>query len=106
MLSEIPTLTRAQARKANQKYYFTGKPCKNGHIARRYTNSGNCVECNKATTKRHAQRNRKKLAKWQREYRKNNPEYAQRAKEQSRIRNKERYHTDTEYRDRCNGKQE
>lgn len=25
--------------------YFTGKPCRNGHIAERYTSDGRCVQC-------------------------------------------------------------
>jgi hypothetical protein len=25
--------------------YFTGKPCKHGHIAERRTDTGNCTEC-------------------------------------------------------------
>jgi len=28
-------------------FYFTGKPCRNGHIAKRRTSGRNCVECNK-----------------------------------------------------------
>jgi hypothetical protein len=31
----------------NNKYYFTGKPCKYGHIAQRYTCNGECVTCRK-----------------------------------------------------------
>lgn len=27
--------------------YFTGKPCKRGHVAPRFTSTRNCVECNK-----------------------------------------------------------
>lgn len=30
-------------------YYFTGKPCKRGHIANRYISSRQCVECMKRT---------------------------------------------------------
>lgn len=39
--------TRAQALKANEKTYYTGKPCKYGHIEFRYTNTGQCRECKK-----------------------------------------------------------
>lgn len=38
-------MTRAEARKSGQNKYFTGKPCKNGHIAERYTASGTCQDC-------------------------------------------------------------
>lgn len=41
--TEILTLT--QARKQGLKYYFTGKPCKYGHVARRYASNGLCLGC-------------------------------------------------------------
>jgi hypothetical protein len=36
--------SRAEAKKLNSEYYFTGEPCKHGHIAARKT-KGSCVEC-------------------------------------------------------------
>lgn len=39
--------TRQQAKEQGAKYYYTGKPCKHGHIALRVT-KGTCVECRKA----------------------------------------------------------
>lgn len=39
--------TRAEAKAVGAKYYFTGEPCKHGHIAPRKT-KGACVECLKA----------------------------------------------------------
>lgn len=49
-------ITRAQAKEAGLKTYFTGKPCPSGHVANRKTGSGSCVECANATTKQwHAQ---------------------------------------------------
>lgn len=40
--------TRAQARGAQLTRYFTGKPCKHGHIAERLTVNGSCVVCTQA----------------------------------------------------------
>ena len=40
---EYPT-TREEAKKTGSKYYFTGQPCKHGHIALRKT-KGACVDC-------------------------------------------------------------
>lgn len=37
--------TRAEAKAAGEKKYFTGKPCKHGHISERYTCTGQCVRC-------------------------------------------------------------
>jgi hypothetical protein len=39
----LPT-TREEAKKTGSKYYFTGQPCKHGHVAPRKT-KGACVEC-------------------------------------------------------------
>ena len=36
--------TRAEAKATGAKYYFTGEPCKHGHIAPRKT-KGSCLEC-------------------------------------------------------------
>ena len=41
--SKMPT-TREEAKKIGSKYYFTGQPCKHGHIAPRKTR-GACIEC-------------------------------------------------------------
>jgi 5-methylcytosine-specific restriction endonuclease McrA len=45
-MDNLPS-TRAEAKKTGSKYYFTGQPCKHGHIAPRKT-KGACVECLKA----------------------------------------------------------
>jgi 5-methylcytosine-specific restriction endonuclease McrA len=42
-MDNLPT-TRSEAKKTGSKYYFTGQPCKHGHIAPRKT-KGACVEC-------------------------------------------------------------
>lgn len=36
--------TRTEAKAAGAKYYFTGEPCKHGHVAPRKT-KGACIEC-------------------------------------------------------------
>lgn len=38
-------MERAAAKASGQKQYFTGRPCKYGHIANRCTSSGSCVIC-------------------------------------------------------------
>jgi hypothetical protein len=42
---------RARAKAAGLKRYFTGKPCKYGHIAERLTRTGFCAVCYKLWTK-------------------------------------------------------
>lgn len=54
--------------------YFTGKPCKRGHIEQRYVKGGRCVECDKISSsnwkKNNPESNRLKAKRW----RDNNPE--------------------------------
>lgn len=42
------TVTRQEARAARLARYFTGKPCKHGHVTQRYVANGRCVECSRA----------------------------------------------------------
>ncbi len=36
---------REAARAAGERFYHTGKPCRNGHVGKRYTGSGICAAC-------------------------------------------------------------
>lgn len=38
---------KIEAKRSGKTTYFTGKPCKNGHLSKRFTCDGKCVECNK-----------------------------------------------------------
>ncbi len=38
-------ITRKIAFQQKLKFYFTGKPCKVGHISERYTSNFNCLSC-------------------------------------------------------------
>lgn len=44
--NELPR-SRAEAKKIGSKQYFTGEPCKHGHIAARCTCDGQCMECSR-----------------------------------------------------------
>jgi hypothetical protein len=41
----MQTITRRQARDEGLELYFTGKFCRDGHIAQRIVQNGRCVEC-------------------------------------------------------------
>lgn len=41
-------MTRAEAKAAGVKRYFTGKPCKHGHVAERLVSSFECLDCSRA----------------------------------------------------------
>ena len=53
-MNEYPK-SRAEAKAIGAKFYFTGEPCKHGHIAPRKT-KGNCVECMKVEWKQGAEK--------------------------------------------------
>lgn len=42
---DMQIVSRAQAKELGRSHYFTGKPCKGGHIDIRYTINGGCAEC-------------------------------------------------------------
>lgn len=44
-------ITRADAKAQGLKHYYTGKPCKRGHIEPRFTSEGSCVACAVARAK-------------------------------------------------------
>jgi 5-methylcytosine-specific restriction endonuclease McrA len=54
---------RDEASKRGLTYYFTGKPCTNGHIAPRYVNDGACAECAKEKLRRKRQAHREASGK-------------------------------------------
>lgn len=42
---EYEIITRAEAKEQGLTYYFTGKPCKRGHLSKRQTSNGSCQSC-------------------------------------------------------------
>ena len=74
--------TRAEAKALGAKHYFTGEPCKHGHIAPRKT-KGACVECLKVEWEKGNQTR----AGYFRQY--NQSEAGQKAKREYYERNKE-----------------
>jgi Autographiviridae endonuclease VII len=41
-----------------EKYYSTGKPCKRGHVSKRHSNTGSCVECKTLKNREHMKTNK------------------------------------------------
>jgi hypothetical protein len=74
--------SRAEAKALGASHYFTGEPCKHGHIAPRKT-KGACVECVKAET----ETSKEKRAEYFRQY--NQSEASKKAKRSYYERNKE-----------------
>lgn len=47
----VEIMTRKEAKEKNLKRYFTGEPCKYGHISERVITTKNCIECEKIRLK-------------------------------------------------------
>jgi hypothetical protein len=46
-------ISRAEAKAKGLNRYFTGKPCKHGHVAERQVFNATCVDCERAAVKRY-----------------------------------------------------
>lgn len=44
---EQTIISKQEAKLLGYKFYFTGKPCKHGHVCNRYVISNTCRECNR-----------------------------------------------------------
>jgi len=66
-----PIVTRAEAKAAGSTRYFTGEPCKYGHLAERTTTSGECAECYRAKRRRYRAANIDAARAADREYQRN-----------------------------------
>lgn len=44
-MHSYPITTRREAYAQGSTRYFTGVPCKQGHVAQRYVSSGACLDC-------------------------------------------------------------
>ena len=51
-------ITRKEAKGQGLSRYFTGKPCRNGHVCERYCNGGRCLKCNAAALNKFRNKNK------------------------------------------------
>jgi 5-methylcytosine-specific restriction endonuclease McrA len=59
-----PIVTLEEARVKNLKYYFTGVPCKNGHLSERRVSKRYCIECHRELKRANAERYRSAADRW------------------------------------------
>ena len=67
-------ITQKEAKAQGLKRFFTGKPCRRGHIAERQCSNGHCLTCKTAREKAWREANPEELAARKRAYREANPE--------------------------------
>lgn len=66
--------TRKEARAVGALKYFTGKPCKRGHVATRLSSCGVCEICGREAAKEYSTRNREKRKEYYNEWCAKNPD--------------------------------
>lgn len=82
--NQIPSLN--EAKKLGKSRYFTGRPCKNGHVAERRVKGRQCVEC----AKEKDLETRPKRIEYFKNYQKKNPDKAREASRKYNSNNREK----------------
>lgn len=81
---------RAAAKAAGETTYFTGRPCKLGHIVNRVTSSGSCVECARSSERRSHKKKMEANPNWGKERYAKNPEHFRQKVKEYRSKNPEK----------------
>lgn len=85
--------TLEEASKLGTKFYFTGKPCKKGHLCKRSTKGRYCLDCRKVWNEENpdyysnwVKNNKERAKQYKKNWIKNNPDYnwAENNRERSR----------------------
>ena len=99
-MSEPIIISRKDAIAQELKYFYTGKPCKHGHLCQRLTSSGNCILCSRVYSKRWAGKNPEAIKLKSRKYSKQAVEHKRRSRlkdpEGERIKARDRYRKNRE----------
>ncbi|MGZ8924547.1 MAG: hypothetical protein ACXW2E_01560 [Nitrososphaeraceae archaeon] len=101
-------ISRSKAKIKGLLYYYTGKPCKHGHLSKRLVSNCICMECNSIHQKQQYKDNpdkfsnkareyysihRTQILKYGKEYRENNPEYHKQYRKNNRDKLSDYYNT-------------
>jgi hypothetical protein len=69
-LSNLDIISRREAKEKELTFYFTGKPCKHGHLTDRRVADGQCQECNRERARVYSQEKYKNNPESQKNYQK------------------------------------
>jgi hypothetical protein len=86
-MNDLVLISRKEAISTGLKWYFTGKPCKNNHISKRYTKSGCCCDCNLHNSLMWQKRNPSLAVERNKNWRLNNPEKYKESNKKWRVNN-------------------
>lgn len=51
-MNKYAIISKEEAEKIGQKWYYSGVPCKNGHVDKRYVNTGVCYACKRSLNRK------------------------------------------------------
>lgn len=83
-------VSRDDARAAGAKRYFTGEPCKNGHLSERSVTTARCLACESGRRRAAYEKDPEKTREYMRKYREENLE-----RERARARLRYKKHADS-----------
>lgn len=86
-----PIVTRAEAKAQGLRFFFTGKPCKHGHLSQRYTSQSGCVACTDINAARWLSENLERRKDYEKRYREDNREKITAKTMRWRAANRERW---------------
>lgn len=66
----MQVISRNEAKALGLKHYFTGEPCKHGHVSSRFVSIGNCCE----RERKYREENKEAIAEYARKYSEENKE--------------------------------
>ena len=81
-------ISRAEAKAEGLNRYFTGKPCKRGHVCERTVSDRKCVECRNRHIKKYRKDNPEYFKEYEKIWRESNPEKARERDRRKREKNK------------------
>jgi len=87
---ELEVISKAQARAAGLKRYYSGKPCPHGHTVERLVSNGQCIACQNARHSVSSKKNKERVLAGNARWRAANPEKVKAQKAADYARHKER----------------
>lgn len=90
ILYDGPIVKRAEAKDAGNMYYFTGKPCKHGHVSQRRVSNSSCRECEKTHSMNFRHKNPVLVKEYNTRWRNENKEYLAEKQKEYRDNNKDK----------------
>ncbi len=85
-------ISRKEAQAQGLKRYYTGKPCKHGHIAERSVSDRKCLECNRSNVSRFRENHPESIRETNKKgWSKLSPEYKREKAKRYRTNNRESY---------------